>query len=55
MAESRAHQALSSRMVITPIVILIVCFMLAGMTPGVVVGAIISIAYVLYALRHADG
>jgi ABC-type Fe3+-siderophore transport system permease subunit len=52
MIAARAQWALIAQIVVMPILILIVSFAIAGLIPGVVIGAIISIAYVLFASRR---
>lgn len=52
MIAARAQWALIAQIIVMPILILIVSFEIAGLIPGVVIGAIISIAYVLFASRR---
>jgi hypothetical protein len=52
MNEARAQWALIAQIIVLPILVLIVSFEIAGLVPGVVIGAIISIAYVLFASRR---
>jgi hypothetical protein len=49
---ARAQWALIAQIIVIPILILIVSFEIAGLIPGVVIGAIISIGYVLFASRR---
>jgi hypothetical protein len=41
-----------AQIIVIPILILIVSYEVAGVVPGVVIGAIISIAFVLFASRR---
>jgi hypothetical protein len=52
MIAARAQWALIAQIIVIPILILIVSFEIAWLIPGVVIGAMISIAYVLFASRR---
>ena len=52
MIAAKGQWARVAQIVVIPIMVLIVSFDIAGLVPGVVIGAIISIAFVLFVSRR---
>ena len=52
MIAAKAQWGSIAQIIVIPILILIVSFASAGLVPGVVIGAILSIAFVLFVTRR---
>jgi multisubunit Na+/H+ antiporter MnhE subunit len=52
MIAAKGQWSRVAQIVVIPIMVLIVSFDIAGLVPGVVIGAIISIAFVLFVTRR---